>query len=123
MSSMLPVADRSGDYAGISAIHINLRGSRVATAQLVQTSIQLKLDVLFIQDPYVKEGKVAGFPLGWFIATCLSVSCAIVIVDKRLQVVMSDRFFNSVFVNISDRASVLKVGTQYSTLSVTLQMI
>lgn len=108
------------DQKCLDVIQINLRGSRVATAQLVQTAIKLRLDVLLVQDPYMIDGKIAGFPVGWFLAASLSVTCVVIVIDKRLQVIMADSFDNSVFVNITDTDSVLTVRTQYSAPSATL---
>lgn len=99
---------------GLSYIPINLRRSRVATAQLVQKAVELNIHVLLIQDAHVVEGKVTGFPLGWVISESNNCSCAIVILDRRLQAVTVARFNNSVFVNVTGMVEVLTVGTQYS---------
>lgn len=108
------------DDNSLTVIQINLRGSRVATAQLVSTAIKLQLDVFLVQDTYVIEGKVAGFPVGWFKAVSLSLKSVVVAIDKRLQVIVADRFDNSVFVNITEGDSVLTIGSQYSAPSAIL---
>lgn len=75
---------------------------------------------MLIQDPHVVDGRIARFPLGWLVAASITNSCAVVVTDKRLQIIITDRFENSVFVNITSFNTALTVGTQYSAPSANL---
>lgn len=93
----------SGRVDGISVIHINLRGSRAATAQLVQHAASSQVELLLVQDPYVKKGTVTGFPLIWTVYPSTDMTCAAIVTDKALQSVLVFTTQNVVFVNIAGR--------------------
>lgn len=74
----------------------------------------MKADILLDQDPYIKEGKVVGFPSGWNLFPSGALTAAVVITNREFQCVEAFRSGNAVFVNLSEQDSVLTIGTQYS---------
>jgi hypothetical protein len=52
-----------------SFVQINLRHCRAATANLVAFMQQENIDIAFIQEPYVYNGAIKGFPLSFRIVT------------------------------------------------------
>lgn len=95
-------------------VHINLRKSRVAVAQLVQYAVESNVGILLVQDPYVKDGRIVGFPTGWSLFPSGALTSAIIVTHSKLQCVEAYRSENAVFVNISEISFVLTIGTQYS---------
>lgn len=83
-------------------------------AQLVEYAVKIKATILLIQDPHVKEGKIAGFPIGWNIFTSKNCTAAILVTDKSLQCVEAHKTENAIFVNFTENQNILTVGTQYS---------
>ncbi|XP_035229955.1 uncharacterized protein LOC118201903 [Stegodyphus dumicola] len=51
----------------INFIQINLQKSRAATAHAVDYAVNAKADILIVQEPSTRDGKIVGFPLRWSI--------------------------------------------------------
>ncbi|GBL56573.1 hypothetical protein AVEN_196585-1, partial [Araneus ventricosus] len=49
----------------IDVIQINLAKSKVATAHLEKLASEININHFLVQEPYVKEGKIAGVPRKW----------------------------------------------------------
>ncbi|GBO33859.1 hypothetical protein AVEN_181546-1 [Araneus ventricosus] len=49
----------------IEIIQINLAKSKVATAHLAKLASKININHFLVQEPYVKEGKIAGVPRKW----------------------------------------------------------
>ncbi|XP_035211446.1 uncharacterized protein LOC118185664 [Stegodyphus dumicola] len=51
----------------IQCIQVNLQKAQAAMAQVRKFAIANNADLIFIQEPYTRNGRVAGFPLTWTI--------------------------------------------------------
>ncbi|XP_035230856.1 uncharacterized protein LOC118202769 [Stegodyphus dumicola] len=56
---------RSG--LSIKCIQINLQHAKAAVAQLTHYAVEREADLIFVQEPYIKDGLAVGFPLQWSI--------------------------------------------------------
>ena len=48
------------EQTAIKCLQVNLHHSRVATANLIRTIADEGTDIVFIQEPYIIQNKVAG---------------------------------------------------------------
>jgi hypothetical protein len=53
---------RDAKQPGINFIQINLQHSRATTASLMKIVSEEKTDIIFIQETYTYQGRVAGIP-------------------------------------------------------------
>jgi hypothetical protein len=70
-------------------LELNLKHSRVATANLTQIILHNNIDVAFVQEPYKILNKVAGFPKDFKIFTCGwdRIRSAIIVNNNDLDVI------------------------------------
>ncbi|GBO42403.1 hypothetical protein AVEN_39499-1, partial [Araneus ventricosus] len=64
-NSNLPWSTSSTTTTAIDVIQINLAKSKVATAHLETLASEININHFLVQEPYVKEGKIAGVPRKW----------------------------------------------------------
>ncbi|GBM37699.1 hypothetical protein AVEN_9980-1 [Araneus ventricosus] len=60
-----PATWESTTTTAIDIIQINLAKSKVATAHLEKLASEININHFLVQEPYVKEGKIAGVPRKW----------------------------------------------------------
>lgn len=76
---------------GINCIQINLGRGKRATQHLLEKIVRDKIKIVFIQEPYVVNSKVCGFPSRYKIFYDVNnprdnpIRCAIVITDNNLR--------------------------------------
>ncbi len=74
----------------LNCVQINLQRSKNSTARLNKYIIDNKIDIVFIQEPYVIKNKVCGFPLNYRIFHTISgdkPKSAIVFTNYQIQVI------------------------------------
>ncbi|GBM24063.1 hypothetical protein AVEN_38267-1 [Araneus ventricosus] len=64
-NSNLPWSTSSTTTTTIDIIQINLAKSKVATAHPAKLASEININHFLAQEPYVKEGKIAGVPSKW----------------------------------------------------------
>lgn len=67
---------------GFKVLHIDLRRSRVATAQLEQYAVEVRADILLVQDPYVKDSKLVGLPTGRNLFPSVALTAVVVVIHQ-----------------------------------------
>jgi hypothetical protein len=79
----------------LNCVQINLQRSKNSTAILSKYIIDNKIDIVFIQEPYVIKNKVCGFPLNYRIFHTISgdkPKSAIVFTNYQIQVIHLQTF-------------------------------
>lgn len=99
----------------LNFIQINLQHSRAATETVMGLANQHKIEVMLLQDFYHQNNKVHAVPSsGWQVFMSANLTAAIIVTNRDLQVVLSDRDANSVFINVTIAQGCLTIGSIYS---------
>ena len=79
-----------GNQLKINCIQINLQHSRVATHNLMQLIGEQKIDIAFVQEPYVIENKVAAIPshIGVFTQGRLKKRAAVLVTNRQMDAIL-----------------------------------
>lgn len=64
---------------------INLHNCKAATALLAQTLLEEKTDIALIQDPYVNDNRIHGFPKTCQIYSSSTLNAAIIICNPLIS--------------------------------------
>jgi hypothetical protein len=74
----------------IKCLQINLQHSRTATANLIKIVMDDEFDIIFIQEPYIIQGKVIGIPTKYtnFTAGGARSRAAVVVTNKGIDTTM-----------------------------------
>lgn len=102
-------------FDSLNFIQINLQHSRAATETVMGLVNQHKIEVMLLQDFYHQNNKVHAVPSsGWQVFTSANLTAAIIVTNRNLQVVLSYRDANSVFINVTTAQGCLTIGSIYS---------
>ncbi|GBM17987.1 hypothetical protein AVEN_238386-1 [Araneus ventricosus] len=84
------------------------------TQELLNLCFSNKIpDVFLLQEPYLKKGKVIGFPLNWRIVAALNGKAIIIIRNKNLSILTRCVSQNTVIADISDGTQTITVVSVY----------
>lgn len=95
-------------------VQINLQSCRAASSNLTKFMIDQKRDLACVQDPYVKDNNLPGFPTGWTIFKSINLTAAIIQANSKLKLIQALNTENSIFVNIQAINHSFYVGAFYS---------
>lgn len=102
-------------------LQINLRNSRAATCEMVKYSITNSIDLILIQDPYIKNNVFQGIPMNWTSFLSKEKTAAIILTKNSYFGIQSFQAANSIFVNIQLLKSSINFGSLYSSPSSDLE--
>ena len=76
--------------AGINLIQINLQHAREATSNLMKVVAEEEMDIIFIQEPHIIQGKVTGIPTIYKTLTSGNDRCraAVVVTNNQIHVLL-----------------------------------
>lgn len=94
-------------------IQINLNNSRVATAQAAKTAAEENVNIILIQDPYVHNKRLYGFPNGWTCHSSINLRAWVVITGNNIICNKQKQLNTSAFVTITTKTGNLTIGSQY----------
>lgn len=103
---------------GIKCLQINLKHSRVATNNLMQIIKEYSLDVIFVQEPYTINDKMAGISSNYRIFSYgqPNIRAAIIITNKSVDAIMINQ------ISDSDMVVIELIQDKFSTYAVSMYM-
>ncbi|GBM32722.1 Putative phosphoenolpyruvate synthase [Araneus ventricosus] len=101
-NSNLPWSTSSTTTTAIDVIQINLAKSKVATAHLEKLASEININHFLVQEPYVKEGKIAGVPRKWH--QCLSS-------NNKAGIISLPSTNNPIFICSTTNLTAIKIQT------------
>lgn len=108
-----PQGESDPDLVLISVLQINLNHTKAANQLAAQYALQNEIDILLIQDPYVFQTGLLGFPLGWKHYPSQNKKAWIVITNPKILTTPLKTTFSSVFILINQKPFLTVVGSQY----------
>lgn len=100
---------------GLSFLQLNANHCRAAMSNLVIFIQKNNVDIIALQDPYILEDRLFGFPRSWAVYFSESKNACIIITKREFAVIRSLTSPHSVFINISvTKTSVISMGSFYS---------
>ncbi len=87
-------------FGFLKLVQINLNNCRAAMSNIIGYTIQNSIDIVLVQDPYTRDGRVIGFPGAWNSHFSSNLSAGILIINNKLQATMTLKTKNVVIVNI-----------------------
>lgn len=91
----------------------NLNHARAANAATAQLALELKIDILLLQDPYVMEGRLLGFPGVWKCFHSTNNQAWLVITNPNIIYTAFPANPTSIFAQIETAKGPIVIGSQY----------
>jgi hypothetical protein len=101
------------DLNKIKFLQINLNHTKTATQLVAQYALQNNLDILLLQDPYVYNTNLLGFPQNWRYYHSTNLKAWIIIINPRLLITPIAPNFSSIFIYLNQHPHLIVVGSQY----------
>lgn len=98
----------------LKILQLNTNHSRAPTVVLAQFILENSIDIALVQDPYVQDGRLQGFPGLWQTYPSKDYQAWIVIATPGLNASAPIAFQSSVFVTLVTTEGLLTIGTQYA---------
>lgn len=102
-----------GTREALKFLQINLNHTKDANSLLVNYIKENHIDIIAIQDPYLRNGVLFGFPLDWLKHASGDGSAWLVIPNKSLIVNKQQTFKTAAFVTIQTTTKTYIIGSQY----------
>lgn len=96
----------------LKCLQINLHNCKAATAQSAQFIIENKIDIALIQDPYVNNNFLYGYPNNWIKHKSLNNE-AWVVITNNAPVNFITPTTSAAFINLTTKTKQIIIGSQY----------
>lgn len=106
----------------LTFLQINLNHCKDANTNLVTYITENKIDIIALQDPYLRNKNLFGFPLDWIKHSSENGSAWIVVANKSLIVNKQQSFRSSAFITVQTNNSTYIIGSQYCPPSENLKL-
>ncbi|GBM07978.1 Putative protein in type-1 retrotransposable element R1DM [Araneus ventricosus] len=105
----------------LKILQINLARAKPANLILHTNVKEIKPDIILIQEPYIKDQKLNGFPSSWTSFTSKNLKAAILIPNATIKAVLLRQKTNTVAIKIHLDSTPLTIVSSYSSPAKNIQ--